>query len=491
MSSMLRGILKSSSRVIPLVGRILPRVSRRDILWFLCILSTVLLSVFVRILPLKWGFTMNEFDPYFNYEVTKYVVDNGFTSFVKWYTYRAWYPFGRDIGHSSFPGLPFTGALLYHFITALGFSVTVMDVCIIFPVLMGAVTCIVAYYFGKEVAGKGVGLLSALFIALSPAHIGRTILGFYDTETVGILGSLLAFLFYLRSLDQTKKWQVSLGYAIASGLSLGWVFASWGASRYPLSLLALFTFILLIVGRYSRRLLTSYGALMGVGLAIAVSIPKLGLYFMMEFEGVVAVGVFLLLLMKEAVQRLKSYRGRVVFTTLFLSISGLAMIVLWHFGFVSLPLGKFMSVINPFERINIPLVESVQEHRPATWSSFYYQFGILVFLAPLGIIFVFQKLTNEKLFLTTYFLTTLYFSASMIRLTIIMAPALCVLGALAMVEILRPFADIATQRSFTRRRIRLFPKIGKGFGLIFITCLFVLTVWPLLKGIDSAYAPNG
>jgi len=71
-----------------------------------------------------------------------------------------------------------------------------MDVCIIFPVLFGALTCIVAYFFGKDIGGKEVGLLSSLFLAVSPAYIGRTILGFYDTETVGILATLLSALFF-------------------------------------------------------------------------------------------------------------------------------------------------------------------------------------------------------------------------------------------------------------------------------------------------------
>ena len=183
-------------------------------------------------------------------------------------------------------------------------------------------------------------------------------------------------------------------------------------------------------------------------------------------------------------------RDRTAFVTVFLLAIGLSAMALWHYGFVSLPVAKFISVINPLHRIEMPLVESVQEHRPATWASFYHQFGMLVFLAPLGIFFAFQKLTNHKLFMAIYALTTMYFSASLIRLTIILAPAMCILGALAIVEALRPFTDIATKRSFTRRRLRLYPRVGRAFSIIFIVLLFALIFWPMTRGIESAYAPT-
>jgi dolichyl-diphosphooligosaccharide--protein glycosyltransferase len=150
---------------------------------------------------------------------------------------------------------------------------------------------------------------------------------------------------------------------------------------------------------------------------------------------------------------------------------------------------KFMSVLNPFQRSVNPLVESVQEHRPATWSAFYYQFGLLVFLAPLGIFFAFQKISAKSLFVVTFMLTALYFSASMIRLTIILAPALCVLGSLALVEVLRPFVNIVTQRTFTRRR-RLSLRVGRSFSAILIIGLFFLAFLPLLRGVDSGYSPT-
>jgi dolichyl-diphosphooligosaccharide--protein glycosyltransferase len=471
--------LKSATSKIfsraPSLNKIFRQVPKEDLLLTLCLALIVGIAVSARVLPYNWGYQLSEFDPYFHYDVAEYVVKNGFSSWFDWHTDRAWYPTGRDIGSTSFPGLPFSSALLYLFLTGIGVQTTLYNVCVAFPVLMAALTCIVLYYFGKDLGGPKVGLLAALFLALSPAYMARTSLGFFD--------------FYLRSLDEEKGRLTSLTYSILAGLFLGYVFASWGASRYVMSLIALFTFVLVIAKRYSQRLLISYGVLTFTSFLIAIGVPKLGFRFVTEFESLAVIGVLLILLMKEVSSHLVTQNLRLIFIALFLLAIGSSAVLLSYFNIIRLPVRKFMAVLNPLLRSGNPLVESVQEHRPATWSAFYFQFGLLVFLAPLGIFFAFQKLTTKSLFVITFMLTALYFSASMIRLTIILAPALCVLGSLALVEVLRPFVNIVTQRTFTRRR-RLSLRVGRGFSTFLIIGIFILTFLPLLRGVDSAYSPT-
>jgi dolichyl-diphosphooligosaccharide--protein glycosyltransferase len=470
--------------------RKIPRPTRKNALLSACLATIIVIAVLLRILPMAWGFTLSEFDPFFQYEMTKHVVDNGFGSWANWHTTREWYPTGRDIGLTSFPGVAFTGAVVYHIARVLGLNVSVMDVTIVFPILAAALTCIVIFFLGREVEGNGVGLLAALFLALSPAYIGRTSLGFYDDETIGILGILLVFLFYLRALKSESKLSVSILYSIVGGLSLGYVFASWGASRYPIALIALFTFFLIFTKVSGIRAIVSYGTLIAIGLAIATAVPKLGFGFLKEFEAVASFGVLLLLVLNEASKRLAGRVSRVALLSLFILALGGGGLLLLQLGIINLSPTKFLSVINPFSRIEMPLVESVQEHRPATWASFYYQFGQLVFLAPLGIVFAFRRLNYQKLFMVIFALTMLYFSASMIRLTTVLAPAFAILGALAIVEIVKPFSSIMLQKSVSRRRQRLTPRLGKGFSAFLILVIFALTLVPLERGVDSAYAPT-
>jgi dolichyl-diphosphooligosaccharide--protein glycosyltransferase len=450
----------------------------------------VLIAILVRVMPINWGFFLSEFDPYFHYDVTNYIVTHGYQSWYSWHVDESWFPFGRDIWLTSFPGLPFSAAALHLFLRAMGLRVSVMDTCIVFPVIMGALTSVLAYFLGKDIGGKEAGLFSALFLALNSAYIGRTHLGFFDDETIGVFGMLLAFICFLRSLQPEKPWKAVLSYAVLAGLSMGYIAVSWGASRYPISLIAVFAVVMLIAKRYSRRLLLSYSVVMGICMLVSVQVPKLGYPFLTEFSNLAALGVFLLMCIIEVSNTFATARSKAIFVSGMVAAMAAGTLILWHYGYISLPVAKFISVLNPFERVGMPLVESVQEHRPSTWSTFYYEFGLLVFLAPLGMYFATQRPTNANLFMITYALTTLYFSASMVRLAIIMAPAFCILGALSTVEILKPFVDIAMVKViFPRRRMRSAPRVGKEFSLSFVFTFFVLLMFSLNRAIISAEVP--
>jgi len=78
----------------------------------------------------------------------------------------------------------------------------------------------------------------------------------------------------------------------------------------------------------------------------------------------------------------------------------------------------------------------------------------------------------------------------MVRLALILAPALCGLGALAMVEIMHSFLEVSEKQTYTRRRARFAPHVGRGFSWSLFACLFLLTTFTLTRGVESAYTPT-
>lgn len=64
---------------------------------------------------------------------------------------------------------------------------------------------------------------------------------------------------------------------------------------YPLGLTALFAVLLLLSGRYSQRLLLSYGLTLGLSLFIATNVPKLSTRFLFTSPALAALFVFSLL----------------------------------------------------------------------------------------------------------------------------------------------------------------------------------------------------
>ena len=116
---------------------------------------------------------------------------------------------------------------------------------------------------------------------------------------------------------------------------------------------------------------------------------------------------------------------------LFLTLSGAT-----KFG------GRSMTLIDPtYAKKYMPLVASVSEHQPTSWSQYYRHFGPLILFMPTGLYYcLVHKVTYGKLFLGIYAVFATYFSCVMIRLMLILAPAVCIISAIGISAILRKAA---------------------------------------------------
>jgi dolichyl-diphosphooligosaccharide--protein glycosyltransferase len=502
------------------IGGLRFRITHSSLIHISLLLIILVIAAVVRLLPLRWGFQLSEFDPHVHYRLTKYMVENGFFAWTSWTDTMAWYPQGLNVASNVFPGLAGTAAFLYQITNALNIAPApilssnlydpltvdpVFNFVIIFPVIMALLTVLVMYFLGRDYGGKAVGLFSAFFLALNAPYISRTSLGFFDDETVGIFGILLFILFFLRSIDPKRPLKNSLIYGVAGGLSLGYIFSSWGAARYPLGMTLLFVLALIVLRRYSSRLLLSYSTTFGVALFIAANVPKLGFNFLREPTVLAAAAMFLLLGMYEITRHIKTNRNKTIFVAGFLGIGVVLFIGLSSLGLMGTLGDKFWSVINPSSRLGEgivqQLIQSVQEHRPATWGSLYFDIGIGVLFIPVGLYFVVRNPTNRNIFLTIFGLTAIYFAGSMVRLTLLLAPAVSILWSIALVQVLRPFITILREKSpLPRRKMRFRPHVGKEFSAAFIILIFILlTVTFVLpttpqasypRVVDRAYSPT-
>ena len=453
------------------------RVSHSSLMVASLLFLVLLLAFLIRLLPMRWGTYLSEFDPYFQYRITKHTVEKGFLSYANWHDStdwpRSWYPYGRPIGTNSFPGLAFTAAFFYLVSNALGLPITLLELCVVFPAIMAVLTCLAMYFLGKDFGGKIGGIFSALFLALNASYIGRTSWGFFDDETVGIFALILFMFFFLRSIETERSLRGTLIYAIAAGLSQGYLFASWGASRYPLGMTVVFVLALLLLRRYSIRLLSSYSATFGIALFMAANVPRLGFKFLLSTEVFAVLGIFVLLCAYEIVHHIKTTKMKTVFILVFLAFCAFSFIMLSWLGYVSPLHAKYMFVLNPAARP--AFVQSVQEHRPAAWGSLYYDLGIGAFFMPVGLFFAVRNPTNRNVFLTIFGLTSTYFAGSMIRLTLLLAPAVSLLWALALVQLLRPFVTVMKEvPAIPRRKTRFATHVGKEFSGALLVVIFLL-----------------
>jgi dolichyl-diphosphooligosaccharide--protein glycosyltransferase len=412
------------------------------------------------------------FDPWFQLKVTNFIVDNGFPAFFDWYDTNTWVPFGRDMTSAAYIGVPFTSAIFYFILSGLGIAVDVTMVSLVMPAFMGALTVLVAFFWGREMHNNTVGLLTALFMAFIPAFIQRTVAGFYDNECIGVFAIVLTMFFFTRSIKKD-----SLSSAVFAGLSLAFLIGSWGAANYLVDLIALYAFLMLIFGKYSRRLLNSYLITISLAIFLGGLVPRVGFSDLTSFSMLVPIGVGGLLALYEIWTRIGRYREatatalaphmKPIILGVAAPVGGVAAYFLMA-GNASLDInifnnnpivtigGKFLTVINPFYRLDQRIFASVAEHLPSPWGSFYYTLNVLIFFFPLGMYFLYKRGRDEDWLAFLYGLTAVYFTGSMIRLSLILAPGVALLSAVSINSILTPFSKVFTQKSiFERRRFRM------------------------------------
>ncbi len=465
-------------------------ISKFKILNYLCLLLILSLATIIRLLPIRYGFFLSEFDPYFQYRITNQLLDGGLISFFDWHDNMSWYPWGRDVYLTSYPGVAFSAALLYGCLEIIGLELSIFQLCVIFPVILGTATCLVVYLLGSDIGGKSVGLLSALFLAFNSSHIFRTSLGFFDDETIGIFAMILSFFFYLRALDQRYSTRSSLFYSILASLSLLYLSFSWGAFRYPIALIALFSLVLVIIRRYSSKLLLTYSVTFGFTFLAMNQLPRLGYAFFKEWSSLAILGIFLILIVKEFSLKIKKSAIKTAFNIGIVFVLIIAALIFWQSGMMTSLAGRFQSVLNPSTRAEMPLVESVAEHRLATWATFFHEFGVLSLIGIFGFYFILQKSRDKDIFLVLFGITSLYFASSLVRLSLILAPAISILAAITLIEFGKPSVDILKGTViFPKRKMRLIHKVGKEYGVA-ILLIFVLLIIPTINGaVDAAGSP--
>lgn len=403
------------------------------------ILSLICLLAFsIRLFSvIKYESVIHEFDPYFNYRVTQFLTKEGFYSLWNWFDDRTWYPLGRVIGGTVFPGLVFTAGLMYKLLHLANIPLNVQEVCVFTAPLFSAFCSLATFGFVREVRGNGAGLLAATFVSSVPSYISRSVAGSFDNEGVAIFALIFVFYLFVKTLNTG-----SLSWATATAGAYLYMVMSWGGYTFIINLIPIHCLVSVFTGRLSGRLYVAYAPLIVMGTLLAASIPVVGFnavlmseHFGAFFAFGVLHGALLISWIKDTLPE-KHFRrakmillssGAVLFALLLLVVVASVM-ASPTYGWT----GRSLSLLDPtYASKYIPIIASVSEHQPPTWASYFTDIHILVLLLPAGFVACFLPLTDASLFLLLYGLTSVYFSGVMVRLMLVLAPAACCLGAVA------------------------------------------------------------
>ncbi|XP_065333210.1 dolichyl-diphosphooligosaccharide--protein glycosyltransferase subunit STT3A isoform X2 [Cloeon dipterum] len=410
---------------------------KQETLLKLSILSlAAILSFATRLFSvLRFESVIHEFDPYFNFRTTKFLAEEGFYKFHNWFDDRAWYPLGRIIGGTIYPGLMVTSAALYHLMWMINITIDIRNVCVFLAPFFSSLTTIVTYLLTKELKDSAAGLVAAAMIAIVPGYISRSVAGSYDNEGIAIFCMLLTYYMWIKAVKTGK-----IFWSALAALAYFYMVSSWGGYVFLINLIPMHVFTLMVTGRFGARVYVAYCTLYCLGTILAMQISFVGFQPVQSSEHMLALGVFGLCQLHCFVDYLRGHLSASDFQVLFKAtivatgtILAVVTGILTITGKVSPWTGRFYSLLDPsYAKNHIPIIASVSEHQPTSWSSFYFDLQLLVFLFPAGLYFCFRQLTDANIFLILYGVTSIYFAGVMVRLMLVLAPVMCILGGIAM-----------------------------------------------------------
>ncbi|KAJ5817927.1 CAZyme family GT66 [Penicillium robsamsonii] len=391
---------------------------------------------------------IHEFDPWFNFRATKYLVENGFYSFWDWFDDRTWHPLGRVTGGTLYPGLMVTSGVIYHVLRLLTIPVDIRNICVMLAPGFSGLTALAMYLLTSEMSDSpSAGLLAAAFMGITPGYISRSVAGSYDNEAIAIF--LLVFTFYLW-IKAVKNGSIMWGALTA--LFYGYMVSAWGGYVFITNLIPLHVFVLLCMGRYSTRVYISYTTWYALGTLGSMQIPFVGFLPIRNSDHMSALGVFGLIQLVAFAEFIRAYlpgkQFQKLLTSMVLLTFGLGfggLVLLSVSGVIAPWSGRFYSLWDTgYAKIHIPIIASVSEHQPTAWPAFFFDLNFLIWLFPAGVFMCFQKLKDEHVFVVIYSVLASYFAGVMVRLMLTLTPIVCVAAALALSCILDNFLVAST-----------------------------------------------
>ena len=346
------------------------------------------------------------------------------------------------VGGTIYPGLTLTATFLTHLVHLVYPVLPVKDVCVMIGPIFSSLTSISTYLMVRQIRSRGAGLLAASFIATIPSYISRSVAGSYDNEAVAIFALTFTFYLYLKSIRTG-----SMFWGVCASCSYFYMVSSWGGYTFIINLIPIHALALLIIDKFSSKLYTGYSMFIINGTLLAMVLPVVGFnavetseHFSGFFVLALMNGVALVKYLKGTLTEAAYKKALRLFVTTSIAVMGVISLGVITFAMTSPTLrwsGRSLSLLDPtYASKYIPIIASVSEHQAPAWSSFINDLRTAIILMASGIISCFRPLSEGSLFLVIWGVLSVYFSAVMVRLMLVLAPVACCLAGIALSDVL-------------------------------------------------------
>ena len=281
-----------------------------------------------------------------------------------------------------------------------------------------------------------------------PSYISRSVGGSYDNEGVAIFALIFCFYLWVKSVHTG-----SMLWSCCCALSYYYMVAAWGGYIFIINIIPIYVLIMILAGRFSLRLYIAYSVFYVIGSLSAMTIPFVGFNVIDRAECAASHGVFvavqlytLATVLKQSFPMNQSMKRAFLYALL----AGLVAVVAAYLIRLQVTgelqwTGRSLTLLDPtYASKFIPIIASVSEHQPTSWSSYYFDLHILVFLSPLGILFMCKRdlKSDGAIFILLYGTISWYFAGIMSRLMLTLAPAAAVLSGIGASYMLTHFCRL-------------------------------------------------
>ena len=396
----------------------------------------------IRSQPIEYGFQLNEFDPFFNFRATEYIVENGFSKYFDWHDDKSWYPTGRDISTSSQFMLHATAAITYQ---VFGSNLSLYDYTILFPAVIGSLTVIVIFVLVRLFAGTTAGLIASVLFAISFPILLRGSIGWFKSEPLGIFYGLLGLYLFLSAIQSRNK-KIAFLKIIFGGTVLAFSMSAWGGTQFFIIPIGMFIVALPFINKDHKFLLWSIPLFVGVFLSISGSFERPGLNFVFGVAGFLLIFPTIFLTGCIFIQKISSEKNKIrnglVLLILIIVLGTSVFIINPYLDHpVNLPSVRYLNVISPFSTTTDPLVDSVAEHATAATDISFLLHSVWMIFAGIGIWLILSKKISQTetlvkndmtIFLLIFGITGVYFSSVFIRLELFASISLIMLSSVGL-----------------------------------------------------------
>ena len=431
-----------------------------------------------------YGFELNEFDPFFNFRATEFIVENGFSEYFDWNDDLSWYPIGRDVSATSQVMLHTTAAITYQIF---GGGSSLYDFTILFPVVFASLTTIVIFALVRVMGGTSAGLFAALFYSISIPLIIRGSIGWFKSEPLGLFYGLLGLYLFLSGIKSENK-KIVISKVIGGGIILGFGLASWGGIQFFIIPIGIFILILPFIRKDHHFIIWAIPLFVTSLLLTSMMFERPGISFVLGMGGlslIIPTGFLISCIIIQKIKQEHQTRNGLLFLVALLIIAPSVMIINFDSQFLPLPSYRYLNALNPFLTTSIPLVDSVSEHATTTLEQSFLFHSVLMIFSGIGIWLIIKNIQNKNssfikndmlLFALILGIVGVYVSSTFVRLEVFGSIAVIVLASLGLTALTKEFFKNKPQGK---------KPTGKLIKLPYVAGIIILLTIPMIFPVDA------